>query len=84
MTNFDSLCDKSAPGMFVDIDAMWRATMDVATSRAPAAAAPVDLPFSGQVGVCPRCEGGGFYAELYPSGHTEMTCEECGGSGTVE
>ena len=71
MTNFDSLCDKSAPGMFVDIDAMWRATMDVATSRAPAERMVVAL--------CPNCEGGGW--ECYGIGKGDphfCVCSECG------
>ncbi len=32
---------------------------------------------------CPDCEGGGFRAELHPSGHTEVKCEECEGTGEI-
>lgn len=35
-------------------------------------------------GVCTECGGGGFIAKLYPSGHTEQTCDECGGLGYEE
>lgn len=32
---------------------------------------------------CPVCEGGGWIAKLYPSGHTEVACERCDGEGTL-
>lgn len=32
---------------------------------------------------CPRCEGAGFFAALYPSGHTEVTCDCCYGNGYI-
>lgn len=33
---------------------------------------------------CPDCEGGGIVAKLYPSGHTEATCERCDGLGQLD
>jgi len=71
MNDFDSLCDKSAPGIFVDTDAMWRATMDVATSHTPAERMIL--------AVCPNCEGGGW--EHYGLGFGDphfRVCSECG------
>lgn len=32
---------------------------------------------------CPTCDGGGVTGKLYPSGHTEVTCEDCDGEGQV-
>lgn len=34
--------------------------------------------------ICPECDGAGFQAKLYPSGHTEVRCEECNGQGYFE
>ena len=44
----------------------------------------VDAILNSTYGVCPDCEGAGFIAKLYPSGHTEATCEECDGRGFEE
>lgn len=33
--------------------------------------------------VCGNCEGSGMDCKLYPNGHTEITCEECDGTGEV-
>lgn len=34
--------------------------------------------------VCPACEGGGIVGVLYPSGHAEVKCDCCYGTGYVE
>lgn len=33
---------------------------------------------------CPACHGAGWFAKLYPSGHTEESCDYCDGIGQVE
>jgi len=33
---------------------------------------------------CPACHGAGWYAKLYPNGHTEESCDYCDGIGEVE
>lgn len=33
---------------------------------------------------CPECEGAGWVGKLYPSGHTEATCDTCSGEGFFE
>jgi len=71
VSNFDSLCDQSAPHVIADADALWRATMDVATSRTPTKHLPV--------AVCSNCEGSGW--ECYGIGRGDphfRVCPECG------
>lgn len=31
--------------------------------------------------VCPECDGGGMVSKLLPSGHTELNCASCRGTG---
>lgn len=73
MSNFDSLCDPSAPGRIPTDDDIWRAVMELGNgSRAPATSTISDP-------VCAACEGGGW--ECYGIGHGDphfRTCEACG------
>ena len=45
---------------------------------------PIFEGYDSSKGICPECEGGGMHFKLYPSGHTEVTCECCSGTGVVE
>ena len=69
MSNFDSLCDPSAPHVIADADALWRATMDVAMGQVAVATLPE----------CAVCVGSGW--ECYGLGRGDphfRVCPSCG------
>lgn len=33
---------------------------------------------------CPECEGTGMFVKLYPSGRSEVKCDNCFGTGEIE
>ena len=71
MSDFDSLCDPSAPGNTVSADALWEAVMTTAqASRGGSAYVPPEPE-----PVCQYCEGGGW--ESYGIGRGDPHFRDC-------